>query len=68
MNRRRLFLILASVQRLLGHCWGAARALVVQRDLPEADLIVVLAGSSTYKERVRQAAQLVKEGALPELS
>ena len=42
--------------------WGAARALVVRAELPHADALVVLAGSSTYVERTRRAAQLFAAG------
>lgn len=45
--------------------WGAARALVVADELPRADRIVVLAGSSTYRERTRLAAALFREGRAP---
>ena len=37
-----------------------AKALIVKKDLPAADAIVILAGSSTYRERARFAAQLFK--------
>lgn len=47
--------------------WGAARALIVRKELLHADSIAVLAGSSTYKERVRHAAQLLKEGRAPRI-
>ena len=42
--------------------WIAARALIVRKELDRADSIVVLAGSSTYGERVRHAAQILKAG------
>jgi uncharacterized SAM-binding protein YcdF (DUF218 family) len=45
--------------------WAAARALVVRADLPHADALVVLAGSSAYVERTQLAAQLFKEGRAP---
>lgn len=45
--------------------WVAARALVVADELPRADRIVVLAGSSTYRERTRLAAALFREGRAP---
>lgn len=54
---------------LAGACWLlswlAAEALVVREELPHADAIVVLAGSSTYVERVRHAARLFQEGRAP---
>ena len=45
--------------------WGAARWLVVRADLPRADALAVLAGSSTYVERARRAAELFAEGRAP---
>ncbi|HKQ52307.1 MAG TPA: YdcF family protein [Pyrinomonadaceae bacterium] len=47
--------------------WVAARALVVSAELPRADSIVVLAGSSTYRERTRLAAELFREGRAPRI-
>ncbi|HEX6718106.1 MAG TPA: YdcF family protein [Pyrinomonadaceae bacterium] len=45
--------------------WVAARALIVQTELPSADAIVVLSGSSTYVERTHQAAGLYSQGRAP---
>jgi uncharacterized SAM-binding protein YcdF (DUF218 family) len=45
--------------------WVAARALVVNSDLMQADALVVLGGSSTYLERTQQAAQLFRQGRFP---
>jgi uncharacterized SAM-binding protein YcdF (DUF218 family) len=45
--------------------WVAANALVVSADLPAADAIVVLSGSSTYVERTRKAAELYRQGRAP---
>jgi uncharacterized SAM-binding protein YcdF (DUF218 family) len=45
--------------------WAAARWLVVVEDLPRADALVVLAGSATYVERTRRAAELFREGRAP---
>jgi len=42
--------------------WIAAEALIVRSELKHADALAVLAGSSTYEERARYAAQLFKEG------
>jgi uncharacterized SAM-binding protein YcdF (DUF218 family) len=47
--------------------WAAARLLVVRVDLPHADALVVLSGSSTYVERTRLAAELWKAGRAPEV-
>lgn len=43
----------------------AARALVVNAELPRADAIVVLSGASSYVERARHAARLFHEGRAP---
>jgi len=45
--------------------WGAARMLIVRRDLPAADAIVVLSGSATYIERTSWAAKLFREKKAP---
>src|SRR5688500_7612042 len=45
----------------------AAEALIVKVDLAHADALIVLAGSSTYLERTRHAAQLFNEGRAPRI-
>ncbi|PYS82536.1 MAG: hypothetical protein DMF70_07915 [Acidobacteria bacterium] len=56
---------------LLGMCawpllaWAAAQLLIVKSDLPIADAIVVLSGSSTYIERADWAARLYRDGRAP---
>jgi uncharacterized SAM-binding protein YcdF (DUF218 family) len=40
----------------------AAGALIVSAEMPRADAMVVLAGSSTYVERTRRAAEIFREG------
>ncbi|MBD0372875.1 MAG: YdcF family protein [Pyrinomonadaceae bacterium] len=45
--------------------WVAAQALVVRADLPRADALLVLSGSSNYVERNRWAARLYREGRAP---
>jgi uncharacterized SAM-binding protein YcdF (DUF218 family) len=42
--------------------WVAAKALIVSAERGQADALVVLAGSSTYIERTRRAAQLYGDG------
>jgi uncharacterized SAM-binding protein YcdF (DUF218 family) len=42
--------------------WIAARALIVRKALDRVDSIVILAGSSTYEERARHAAQMLNSG------
>lgn len=55
---------------LLAWCvvaWGAARLLIVRAELPQADALVVLSGSSAYVERTRWAARLWSEGRAPKI-
>ena len=59
-RRGRVVLLLLLAWSILA--WVAARALVVRSELPHADALVVLAGSSTYVERTHRAAQLFAEG------
>ena len=47
--------------------WGAARLLVVRSPLSQADAIVVMSGSGTYRERAQHAAALFKEGRAPRI-
>ncbi len=60
LNRRRLLLAVVFIALGWILAWTAARELMVRRDLARADSIVVLAGSSTYRERARKAAQLLQ--------
>jgi uncharacterized SAM-binding protein YcdF (DUF218 family) len=47
--------------------WIAAKALIVSYELPHADAMVVLSGSSVYQERTHRAAQLFNEGRAPKI-
>lgn len=47
--------------------WAAARVLIVSSEPAHADALVVLAGSSTYRERTRWAARLFLEGRAPKI-
>ena len=47
--------------------WIAAKALMVSAELPHADAMVVLSGSSLYQERTGRAAQLFHEGRAPKI-
>jgi uncharacterized SAM-binding protein YcdF (DUF218 family) len=42
--------------------WIAARSLIVNAELPQADAIAVLAGSGAFTERAQHAAQLFRDG------
>lgn len=46
---------------------GLATRLIVERPLARADSIIVLSGSSVYKERTRKAAELLKQGVAPRI-
>jgi uncharacterized SAM-binding protein YcdF (DUF218 family) len=59
-RRGRVALLLLLAWSILA--WAAARTLVVRSELPHADALVVLAGSSTYVERTHRAAQLFAAG------
>lgn len=45
--------------------WGAALALLATAEMPKADALVVLSGSTSYVERALWAAQLFREGRAP---
>jgi uncharacterized SAM-binding protein YcdF (DUF218 family) len=45
--------------------WVAERALIVKADLSSADALVVLSGSSSYRERTQKAAELFRQGRAP---
>ncbi len=61
----RLAILFAVAWPLLA--WLAAEALVTNPAPAPADAMLVLAGSSTFKERTHQAAQLFKEGRAPKI-
>jgi uncharacterized SAM-binding protein YcdF (DUF218 family) len=71
VNIRRLRRIIITVLIFLaawsGLAWVAAKALIVQADLPQADALVVLSGSSNYMERTRAAAELFTAGRAPKI-
>lgn len=66
-RRRRVLLIggLSAVVLWPLFAWLAAQLLIVKAELTSADAIVVLSGSSTYKERAAWAAKLYREGRAP---
>ena len=47
--------------------WAAARALIVGSEVEHADALVVLSGSSVYRERARYAAELFRQGRAPKI-
>lgn len=66
-SRRRNALVVAAMLLALWPvaAWGAARMLIVKKELPAADAIVVLSGSATYIERTSWAAKLYRENRAP---
>jgi uncharacterized SAM-binding protein YcdF (DUF218 family) len=66
-SRLRLALVVAAMLLALWPvaAWGAARMLIVKKELPGADAIVVLSGSATYIERTSWAAKLYREKKAP---
>lgn len=64
-TRRRLIVIAAIALLWPLVAWAAAKGLIVHSEIPRADAIVVLAGSSTYLERTQHAAKLFAEGRAP---
>lgn len=71
MNIRRLRRIIITVLIFLaawfGLAWVAAKALIVESELLQADALVVLSGSSNYIERTRAAAKLFAAGRAPKI-
>jgi uncharacterized SAM-binding protein YcdF (DUF218 family) len=65
--RRRLALLLALffVPGCVAIAWAGAKVLIVRSDVSNPDAIVVLSGSSTYRERTSWAAKLYREGRAP---
>ena len=62
MNRK-LIIVLSALLAVVGWVLIApllARLLIVEKPLEHADAIIVLSGSSVYKERTRKAAELYK--------
>jgi uncharacterized SAM-binding protein YcdF (DUF218 family) len=65
LSRRALLAALAVLAAWPLAAWAAARWLIVGCDLERADAVVVLSGSSTYRERARRAAEIYAEGRAP---
>lgn len=65
-RRRRLLLVAVACAALWPVCaWAGAKLLIVKSDLPAADAVVVLSGSSTYIERADWAAKQYRAGRAP---
>ena len=60
-----MFVAVAALAAWALGAWAAAGWLVVREELPRADALAVLAGSATYVERARRAAELYREGRAP---
>jgi uncharacterized SAM-binding protein YcdF (DUF218 family) len=65
--RRILLIVCASLAVWSLLAWFAAHKLIVSAELSQADALLVLAGSSTYRERARRAAELFHEGRAPKI-
>jgi uncharacterized SAM-binding protein YcdF (DUF218 family) len=65
--RRIIVTVLIFLLAWLGLAWIAAKALIVESELPQADALVVLSGSSNYIERTRAAAELFRAGRAPKI-
>ena len=65
LSRRRALTAVAALGAWVLGAWAAAGWLVVREELPRADALAVLAGSATYVERARRAAELYREGRAP---
>ena len=61
-KRRRIYIcvLLLLIWEIVA--WVGARALVVESDLPQADVLVVLGGSANYIERSEAAGEIFKAG------
>jgi uncharacterized SAM-binding protein YcdF (DUF218 family) len=67
-KRRRLVLLIALLSAVVLWpiiAWAGAHLLIVRSELASADAIVVMSGSSTYRERADWAARLYREGRAP---
>lgn len=47
--------------------WALSNYLVVEKPLPKADAIIVLSGSTEYRDRTRKAAELYNQGVAPKV-
>ncbi len=65
MKRRIFKIVLVAVVVWVIAAALAPRVLVVNEPLASADAIVVMSGSSTYRERTQKAAELFREGRAP---
>ena len=62
INLRRAVIVIAAVIGIWLLAWVAARLLITDAPLNQADAIVVLSGAAVIKERARWAGKLYKEG------
>jgi uncharacterized SAM-binding protein YcdF (DUF218 family) len=65
--RRLATLAVIAVALLPLLAWAAARLLVVHASVSNADAIVVMSGSATFRERAQHAAKLFHEGRAPRI-
>ena len=60
-------IILASVVLWETLAWIGARSLIVKKEIARADAMVILSGSSSFRERTHVAAELFAEGRAPRI-
>jgi uncharacterized SAM-binding protein YcdF (DUF218 family) len=66
-RRRTVILLLILLLAWPLMVWVAAKALIVQAELPRADAVAVLSGSANYLERTHLAAELFAAGRAPKI-
>jgi uncharacterized SAM-binding protein YcdF (DUF218 family) len=66
-GRRTLLFALTGMAAWSLLAWVAAKRLIVSDELPHADAIVVLAGSTAYVERTHRAVELFRQGRAPKI-
>jgi uncharacterized SAM-binding protein YcdF (DUF218 family) len=64
---RRIAVAVITLALLPVFAWVIARLLVVRTPVSKADVIVVMSGSATFRERARHAAELYNEGRAPRI-
>ncbi|HEV7797856.1 MAG TPA: YdcF family protein [Pyrinomonadaceae bacterium] len=64
---RRIAVAVITLALLPVFAWASARLLVVRAPVSNADVIVVMSGSATFRERARHAAELYNQGRAPRI-
>ena len=67
-SKSKTLVVLAVVSLVLWPVsWAAAKWLIRTEPIARADVIVVMAGSGTFKERTQKASELYKQGRAPKI-